>query len=278
VIPRRQDVRALLLDLDGTLLDRQSRVSPRNASAVRAAREAGIEVILATGRSDAATQETYRALDLEAPACCYNGAVLWCGRSDRWIHHLALEDDATHALVEFCRERGLFFVVFRDDWKHTTTPAREDHRAFLDLLDNVRIVDPGEIPRSGATKVSFAAETEDLALFAERFAGRGLYEERFNVKTVPGFEHISMVVVDLLTGRCRGKAEAVHFLEAERAIPREAVVAVGDHRNDLPMLRAAGVGVAMGNASDEVRAAAAVVTGRHDEDGVAELIEAILGG
>lgn len=274
--PRRADVRAILIDLDGTLLDRKSQVPERNKAAIRAARDAGIDVLLATGRSVTATLETYRTLEMTGPACCYNGAVLYCGTSDRWLSHIALEDDATRDLVEFCRERGLFHVVFKDDWKHTTEPATEIQRTFLGLLDNVRIVERDVVPRSGATKVSFAGEKADLAEFTRRFKARGLYQERFDVKTVPGFEHISMVVVDLLSPACRGKAEAIHFLEETRGIPAGAIVAIGDHRNDLPMIRAAGVGVAMGNAPPEVQAEADIVIGRHEEGAVGAFIEAIL--
>src|SRR5437867_3036787 len=131
--------RALLLDLDGTLLDRRGDVSERNRAAVRAAREAGLEVYLATGRSVCATVRTYRAL--ETPACCYNGAVLYCGRTERWLTHLVLADDALRELVEFCLERALFFVVFHDDWKYSVEPGKPEQRMFLDLLEQVRIVE-----------------------------------------------------------------------------------------------------------------------------------------
>lgn len=268
--------RALLLDLDGTLLDRAGAVSPRNRAAVRNAVDAGVEVWIATGRSVCATLATYRALGLATPACCYNGAVLYCGRTARWLSHLSLADEALREIVEFCLERDLFFVIFHDDWKYTLRPTRAEHARFLSLLEQVRVVERDGLPRHGATKVSFAAEAGDLAAFERRFAARPLYQERFPVRVIPGFEGLSFVVCDLLTAACRGKAEAIHFLEAERGIPPEAVIAVGDHLNDLPMIRAAGLGVAMGNAPEEVRRAAKAVIGRHDADGVGAFIEGML--
>ncbi len=268
--------RAVLVDLDGTLLDRAGAVSPRNRAAVRATVDAGIEVWLATGRSVCATVKTHRDLELTTPACCYNGAVLYCGQTERWLSHLALADEALQAIVEFCLERDLFFVVFHDDWKYALSPRRAEHARFLSLLEQVRVVERPAIPAAGATKVSFAGEPDDLAAFEERFAARPLYQERFPVRVIPGFEQFSFVVCDLLSAACRGKAEAIHFLESERGIPPAQVVAIGDHRNDLPMIRAAGLGVTVANAPEEVRREAKLVIGRFDEDGVGVFLESLL--
>lgn len=243
---------------------------------MRAAVDAGLEVWLATGRSVCATVGYYRELGLATPACCYNGAVLYCGRTERWLAHRRLDDGSLSDLIDFCIERSLFFVVFHDDWKHALPPARPEHEAFLALLEQVRVVGPGGVPRRGATKLSFAADPADLAEFERRFAGRALYREQFPVRVIPGFESFTFVVCDLLSGDCRGKAEAVHFLAAERGVPAGEVIAVGDHVNDLPMIRAAGLGVAMGNAPERVRREAKLVIGRHDEDGVARFIEGLL--
>jgi hypothetical protein len=149
---------------------------------------------------------------------------------------------------------------------------------FLDLFEQVRRVERALVPRRSVTKITLAGEAEDVAEFDRRFAGRELYHERIPVGMIPGFERLSFIVCDFLNGRCRGKAEAIHFLEAERGIPAEAVIAIGDHLNDLTMIRAAGLGVAMGNAPDEVKRAARLVIGRHDEDGVARFVEGLLEG
>ena len=97
--------RALLLDLDGTLLDRTSRVTEANAAAVREATDAGLEVWIATGRSVCAMKSFHKQLGLSTPACCYNGAVLYCGQTERWLAHIALGDDAAAEVLEFCLER-----------------------------------------------------------------------------------------------------------------------------------------------------------------------------
>jgi Cof subfamily protein (haloacid dehalogenase superfamily) len=273
----RNGYRAVLLDLDGTLLDRTGNVSDRNRAAVRAAAGAGLEVWIATGRSVCATMPTWRALGLATPACCYNGAVLYCGRTERWLSHLPLEDDALAELLEFCRERNIFFVVFHEDWKHSLAPLKPEHARFLDLLEQVRIVDHAAVPRSGATKLTFAGNADDLAEFDRRFASRKLYQERFPLRVIPGFEDFTLVCCDFFSPLCRGKSEAIHFLEAERGIRPEEVIAIGDHVNDLPMIRAAGLGVAMGNAPGKVKAQAKLVIGRHDEDAVGKFLEGLLG-
>jgi len=79
-------------------------------------------------------------------------------------------------------------------------------------------------------------------------------------------------VVDLQPP-CRGKAEALRVLEEQYGIPRERVVAVGDATNDLPMLAAAGLSVAMGDGMPEARRAASRIIGGHDSTAIAELVE-----
>ena len=275
-MPSFNGYRAILLDLDGTLLDRTSRVSPRNAAAVRAAVDAGLEVWLATGRSVASTRPTHSALALRTPACCYNGAVLYCGVTARWLAHLALEDEAVADLLDFCLSRDVFFLAFHEDTKYALAPRTDGHRRFLRLIDDVRIVDRAAIPARGATRISFTGEPADLEEFDRRFGARGFHQERFPMSVIPGFESFTSIVCDVQNATCRGKAEAVHFLEAERRIAPEAVVAIGDHLNDLSMFRAAGLGVAMGNAPDEVKRQAKLVIGRNDEDGVGRFIEDLL--
>jgi Cof subfamily protein (haloacid dehalogenase superfamily) len=272
---RARDYRAILMDLDGTLLDRGGALAPESREAVRAAVDAGLEVWLATGRSVSATRGVYNALGLATPACCYNGALLYDGPSARWLRHHPVADDLLSDLVEFALARSLFFLVFHEDVKYAAAPVPAHMRPFLDLLDEVRVVAPEALPRAGATKFSMAGEEADLRGLEERLGGRGAYVVTFPVGLIPGFESYTWTVVDL-HAPCRGKAEAIHFLEEERGIAPAEVIAIGDHRNDLPMIRAAGLGVAMENAPEDVKREARLVIGHHDRGGVAEFLRGLL--
>ncbi len=100
-----------------------------------------------------------------------------------------------------------------------------------------------------------------------------LHRETFPMSVFPEFREDRLYLCEI-QGKSRGKAEAYAWLEAERGIPAERVIAVGDHQNDLSMLEGAGLAVVMGNGVPEAKARADLVIGRHDEDGLAAWVEA----
>src|SRR3954471_1779934 len=98
---------ALLVDIDGTLLDEQGRIHPRSLAALRAAEAAGVRVMLATGRSTISTRPVLEELGLETPALVFNGAGLWCPKEKRMLEEHVLGNRTLRRCLRFGAERDL---------------------------------------------------------------------------------------------------------------------------------------------------------------------------
>lgn len=268
---------AFVFDLDGTLLDGQARLSERTSRAVRALVSAGYVVVLATGRSLAGTREVHDALGLDTEICAYNGA--WIGGHDGvdpW--HYAPIPDARIADLHVLERRARFLFRHNGVRKFTARPADALHQRVADWYTNVEHVDggPSALPSRDLVRVSLFFEGGDAATAAWGELSDGardeLHRETFPMSMFPGFEDVSLHLLEVQR-RGRGKAEVYRYLAERHGIPSHRVVAVGDQSNDLPLLRDAGLPVAMGNAIDELRAIARLVIGDHRHDGIAKWIE-----
>lgn len=277
--------RLLALDVDGTLAWRGDEVLPATRRALHLAAAAGVHVAIATGRRYRTTRRVIDALGLPVPAVSLGGALVKDGRA-RTLHEVPFAAPELRAVVAALREAGLAPVGQRDHadggadfvvdghpvWNGWTARYVEANRAHMlwsrDLLAEERsdvlvvgafgeraVLERAE--RTVRARMSGACTTVVTPLPARSSSGGGCYLE------VAG------------AGAC--KWQGLSRLAAHLRVAPEAICAVGDERNDLTMIRGAGLGVAMGNAPPQVQAAADHVTGRHDEDGLVAVVEHILG-
>ena len=270
---RRYD--ALVLDIDGTLVDDAGQVNARTLEALAAARTAGVVVMLATGRPHALVRELMRELALQAPALVYNGAALYCPREDRLVERRVLADELVAELHELARLRDLFAVVEHGDDRYARTartPVEHNVVGWLGALQPP----PGALTPGQTVRFTFFSErhADSLALHDElqQLIRRPAYYTHYGLELLAGFRDKNVHGLDVHP-LCAGKAEAFRVLAERHGVPAVRVVAVGDATNDIPMLQGAGLGVAMGNACDLTRASAARVIGDHCSAALAELIE-----
>ncbi len=275
----RERYDAFVLDLDGTLLDGRGQVTPRTIAAIARLKDEGYAVVLATGRSPAGTQPVHEALGLDTEACCYNGA--WVGSFDGrppW-HYAPIPDDLVGDVLG---AEGLSRYTFRHQGgtgsKFTPRVADEHHRRLASWYLGVVEMDGGRdaLPTRDLVRVSLffdGPEATDAAWASLPEASKtALHREVFALRIFPEFADLSLVLCEVQR-RGLGKAEACRWLSERRGIPRERVVAVGDHANDVPLLKAAGLAVAMGNSAPPARQEAHLVIGDHREDGFARFVE-----
>jgi Cof subfamily protein (haloacid dehalogenase superfamily) len=267
---------ALLLDIDGTLLDPYGRVRESVRGALTRARDAGVVIMLATGRGHRGTRPVMRELGLDAPALVFNGSALYCPREDRLIERLVLHDALVAQLHALALQRDMVFVIEHDDERYARSPRDAGEAALLDWIGNVRPL-PAE-PLS-------PDQTLRIALFsAQHGTSLALRDEVRDLAAHPAhYAHFPLTLFAELRNSpvqgldvqplCDGKAEAFRVLAARFGIARERVVAVGDADNDIEMLRGAGLGVAMGNGTESAKHAAKRVIGDNGSDALAGLIE-----
>ncbi len=259
-------VKMIALDLDGTLISEGQCISSKDRAAIRRAQAAGIPVVIATGRLYPSTRAWLSSLDIHSPAVCCNGADIREG--SRTVHSSTI-DPAFLALAY--RSMGAFGVKrYVYCGNHVfCTPGDYDEILFgkwgkkevaaglvvyCDGIDEI-------IGRVGGSAVKFVVRTPDESRRVEI------------QKMTASLDYFDIVMGEALhyefTRRGTNKGEALKKIANGMGIGMQNVLAIGDSMNDFEMLRAAGLGIAMGNAMDEVRRTADKVTLPVWESGVA---------
>jgi Cof subfamily protein (haloacid dehalogenase superfamily) len=273
-MPRSYD--ALVLDLDGTLLDEAGAIHPRNREALSAASAEGVRIMVATGRSSISAHPILEELSLETPAVVFNGAALYSARERRMLEERVLSNRTLTRALALGRSRDWLTVLMCADRKLALAPRDEVEAHALSLMTALRLVPREDLTAEFVVRVTFFARQhdrcEDFGREVEREIDQPVYLTNFPLAILPSHRSNPMHVVDVHPP-CRGKAEALRILEEHYGIPAARVVAVGDATNDIPLFEAAGLSIAMGDGMAEARAAARRVIGGHDTAAIADLVE-----
>jgi Cof subfamily protein (haloacid dehalogenase superfamily) len=262
-------VRLIATDLDGTLLRSDGKVSERTRRALDAAARAQIAVVLVTGRPPRRVRAITAELGLDALVICSNGALIYDPVRELAVEQTRLPGEAASAIVTLLRERfpELMFAVevgMRFGQEPTYARTNPPHQ---DVVAPLR-AEATELCKEGVTKLIARHPTlghaELFAVACELIGARATV-------THSGANFLEIAAPEV------NKAFALARLCAQRGIAAAEVVAFGDMPNDLPMLQWAGHGVAVANAHPELLAASHEVTASNDEDGVARVLERLLG-
>ena len=245
-----QPARALFAaDLDGTLVDRQDRVHPRDRDAIARARARGVVVTIATGRLTSRTHPVARELRLDAPLVCADGGVIACGATERVLAHRAIEVGEverilgalihhgassfvfTHAAIHGC-ERGHAYHPYVSGWSREITTHDDVVSAEVWRVGPVMVVGIATAESAPALEVALAAASSAVEVL--RFAGGGAEVFRFVSRGVD-------------------KGSGLADVARRVGVAREQVAVVGDWYNDLPMFDWAPRSFAMPHAPDDVK-------------------------
>lgn len=263
-------IRLLALDLDGTVLTPDLRVTERTRAAVAAARARGVHVVIATGRMYRSTVRYAAMLDLPGPLICYQGGYirelpLPDGTPGELLLHRQMPADAARAAVAWSQEHGLDPHLNIGDrliiglGPEVTSDYERMAGVGPEYVSDIETTIDGPV-----TKV-LAVGSPGLP-YRVLGAARAAFDGRLEV-TVSHPEYLEFMPLGV------DKGTGLAFVAHRLGVPMAAVMAVGDQSNDLEMLRDAGLGVAMGDAPAEVMAVADDVTGTVAADGVAEAVE-----
>jgi Cof subfamily protein (haloacid dehalogenase superfamily) len=260
------ELQALAIDLDGTLLAPDETVSERNAAAVRSAIEAGWKVVIATARWYQLAEEVAAPLGVDGPVIACSGAEVRRLRDGADLFDVRLPLGFARALYELCDEiRCLAWIALDDE----VLIKMDGVAAALPrgLRQVPSLGDAGDVP----PRIALVQGSAIIDAILERLPERWSEQVRF-VQSFSSSRKRNLALT--ATGADKGVALAVACRDL--GLDTRQVVAFGDAQNDIEMFRAAGASFAMGQASDEVKAAATAVTGPNTDDGVAQGIERLL--
>ena len=243
----RNSCRLLVSDMDGTLLDREGKVSEENRFWIERLREEGIGFTLASGRERKAMREVLEQLRVDAPYVCSNGSEVWHG--DTLLERHLLAPEQIERLVRLSRSYGTMIEAY-------STAGGFDRDGMPQAVEEY-------------DWLQFVFKHPDPAVIREltiRLAGEPLAMSQSDVTKLD--------INPFGVSKAAGAARAAMALGLDAG----QVAAIGDNGNDLAMIRWAGIGIAPQNARDEVKAEADYVTAAdHDRHAVAEAIRWLLG-
>ncbi len=285
----------LAIDMDGTLLNSQRALSSENHAAVHRALDAGLDVVLCTGRSLAESEAIVDQIGLTGTGIFVGGALTVNLKDRQTIRRMNMDFELVKPLTKMLNQATGYRVLLLKDravagvdyrlvghgeidpsslWWFSQMPITTDH--FENIADDPHPHDTVRISLVTKSKIMRTISTDVIKSYGSR-----TFIHDFPVTTPDG------------NGR-HLKDEAIHLMEIFRAdtnkwtalkahadargVPTSRVAAIGDEINDLGMIEHAGLGVAMGNAVTRIQDASDVTTATNNEDGVAKAIGKILAG
>jgi len=275
-------VRLLALDIDGTLLNPQFRISVADLSALQRARESGVEVLLVTGRRHDFALPIAQQLGFDLWLISSNGAITRSLQGETFYRDLlpaATCRDLCQSMVQFRgnavltfdkRGKGAIVLEHMDELENSIRRWLEKNLEYIDFVVPVEeslVTDPVQAMFCGpiSRMHQALAALQACHLASEITVLRTEYPAR------------DLSIIDVLNKDC-SKGHALERWAHHRGIPREQVMAIGDNYNDIEMLAFAGYPVIMGNASEDLRGRGWKVTLPNDQNGVAAALEPVLSG
>ncbi len=259
----------IALDLDGTLNNDQKVITTRTREALIAVQKLGVTVVLASGRPTPGMKRESDALDLEkyhGLLLSYNGGRIVDVTTKEVIYEKSLPKETAVRLLKHLEEFPVTPIV--DDSKHYyTTDRKEFMIEFESKLNNMDIKIVNNVADDlnfSPVKVLIAAPNEVLVPVSDKIMKPFHYELSF-IQSSPVYLEATVKGIN--------KANSLQTICDYLHIKPEEVMAFGDAPNDISMLEFAGLGVAMGNACDSVKAVADEITLSNNEDGIAQVIE-----
>ncbi|QDP39868.1 Cof-type HAD-IIB family hydrolase [Radiobacillus deserti] len=280
-------MKLIATDLDGTLLNGDHKISKENAEAIKKAQQQGVKLVVATGRSYNSARKPLADVGLVAPVICLNGAQIYTVEG-KLVRSVSLEKNVVMNIVEACRSMGAYFELFTNHGGFSS--SRDD---FLNVMVDIMMSANPELQEEDVKQhAQKRFQEEEITIIED-------YEQLINRTDIEIFKLLAFSTTDETLQSIRDdladeqgvaitssgfdnlefnhpdaqKGIALELFAKDIGISMKDVMAIGDNYNDVSMLRAAGIGVAMGNADEEIKQVSDFVTKSNLEHGVAHAIE-----
>lgn len=263
-------IKLIAIDIDGTLLNSHHQLTDEVKAALKKAEEKGVKIVLCTGRPLTGVQDLIEELDLFGEndyVVTYNGSLIQKTKTKEIVSKFELTYDDYLAIDTLARKLNVHLHTETADTMYTSNRDISRYTVLESYLVNM--------PLKFRTQDEMNAELNILKMMMidepeileriQPLIPAEFYEQYTIVKSAPYF-------LEFLNKKVN-KGAAVKRLAEQLNIQPSEVMALGDNENDLPMIEYAGIGIAMANATENVKKAASFITTSNDEHGVAVAIE-----
>ena len=262
-------IRLIAMDMDGTLVNSRKEITDETIGVLQQAIQAGVAVTVATGRTYRAMHHRVHDIGIDMPIICTNGACIRNSEKIFYMNPMEIGDVAQ--AIAFCKAHGAEYFIFAGDqiFRNQDTPLRDLYEKWH-VEEYEKAGNP--ILKTFTTDAEMLEDAKDKALqllivqpdLEKLLLLQAELRRRVNLHIVHSEPHMLDAIHLGVT-----KGAALKHLAEQMGIAREEIMAIGDGENDKDMIAFAGLGVAMGNAFDEVKEAADFITKDHDHEGVA---------
>ncbi len=259
----------LVMDMDDTLLRHDLSISQKNIESIKKAQDLGVKVILASGRPDCAMNYYASKLDIdknESYIISYNGAIISESKTKKIIFKKFLKSEHAKLLYKISKRNNVFIHTYEE--KKIVTPQNNEYTEIESQITGMDVVEQEKkfenFLENDVVKILMLEKPEKLSELEENLKPH-LTNDLTMFTSKPYFLEFMNKDVD--------KGKAVERLAEQLNIKREEVICMGDSYNDLSMIKYAGLGVAMGNAPDDIKNQSDYIAPTNMDDGVAYVIE-----
>lgn len=266
--------RAVALDMDGTLLDPEGRVTPAASDALRRLAALGVRIVLASGRMAPRVIPFADELGIPAAVVAYNGAEVWEKPGGVWrtIFTERISDTTRDEVYALCRARSLFLNVYSGGKLHGYHPSGDfswssHYEKYTQATYAAKSDRLQDLPAADIAKLLIIESPVNRDLLFDDLSGPFAAHCRVLKSNPEYLEFVSLTT---------SKGAALEFWLRAQGLSACDLLAFGDAENDLEMLTLAGLGIAMGNCTQGLRASYPRVSAwKHHEDGVARALASI---
>jgi Cof subfamily protein (haloacid dehalogenase superfamily) len=261
-------IELFISDVDGTLVGSDKTLSDATIAAVGRLKDAGLPMSLISARPPSGMIWIAEKLDLDGPFGAFNGGVLF-KRDGTVIERHCLDAGLAKAMVGLIAEAGITCWVFADDqWLSNSADDPHNQRELESANVQPTITEDFGNKLERADKIVGVSDDHELLVDLEDKVKAIAKGNATIARSQPYYLDITALVAN--------KGDGIAFLGRSFGVPLENVAVIGDQTNDLPMFARAGFSIAMGQASDAVKAKARIATQSNDDDGVARAIDGII--
>jgi Cof subfamily protein (haloacid dehalogenase superfamily) len=261
----KRRISLVLADVDGTLVTEEKILTTRAQSAVKALHDAGIHFAITSGRPPLGMAMLFDALDLATPIAGFNGG-LFVKRDLAILEQKTVPAEFAEQAIDLIREHGLGAWVYSgNDWLVTRSDTPHVAREAWTVKFKPKVVARFDGVLHQVAKIVGVSDDHERVRRCEADAQAAFGRRATANRSQPYYLDI--------TNKDANKGAVVAYLSRHLDVPAEQIATIGDQPNDVLMFKRSGFSIAMGNASDEVKAQAAAVTDSYNDDGFAKAME-----